>query len=202
MDSAEEVLTTFGGKVMPRKMFKPEALLQEDLVRALIARADALQVQIAAFKKAAFDDIDAYMELLAEKYGIKLGGRRGGITIESLDQTLRIQVSIADSITFGPELMVAKQMVDGCITRWSAGANENLRAVVDDAFSVGADNRVRADRILGLRRLNIADEDWLRAMGAIADAVRVEHSRTYIRLYRRPTHKDQFEQITLDLSRL
>ena len=37
---------------------------------------------------------------------------------------------------------------------------------------------------------------------AIGDAVRVTHSKRYVRFYRRPRHDVDWEQISLDLSRV
>lgn len=165
-------------------------------------RAEALQELIIAEKAAIMADVDAFRALISEKYGVRLGGRRDGPQLHSYDQTVRVQVSVADAMTFGPELEAAKLLIDECLTDWSEGANKNLKAIVMAAFEVGEGGRLRIDRILGLRRLNIADEKWGRAMQAINDALRVAYSRRYLRIYRKLKDDGQFEQVVLDASKL
>ena len=190
------------GRLYPLANVQARHVLEDQLVRGLVARAEALQEAMSAFKQACFDDISAFRELLAAQYRVTIGGRRDGISLRSYDDTLRVQISVADSLSFGPELEAAKALIDECITDWSEGANAHLRAVVMDAFEVGDGKAPRVDRILGLRRLNIDDDRWQRAMVAIADAVRKGRSKAYIRLHRRDTPDREFQQIVLDVARV
>lgn len=190
------------GRQYRRSMIKPELLLEHDTVVDLVQRAEELHATIKAFKLAAMGDIGAFTELVAERYGVRLGGRRGGLALHSFDQLTRVEVSVADSMTFGPELQAAKALIDECLDEWTTGGNANLRTVVMDAFDVGEGKKLQVDRVLGLRRLAIEDERWKRAMQAINDALRVAQSRQYIRVYRRPNADARFEQIVLDVSRV
>jgi len=199
---AEEMMISALGRPIPARMVREERRLEDQLVRDLAAKATALREAIVAFKAAAFEDIDAFVVLMAERYRVKLGGRRGGLRLDSFDLKFRLEVSVADMLTFGPELQAAKTLVDECLTEWSEGGDERIRVIVMDAFSVGEGGRLRVDRILALRQLNIEDEKWQRAMQAIGDALRVERSRQYLRLYYRPHCDAPFQQIVLDASRM
>lgn len=190
------------GRLYPRSVLKPERLLEHDTVLDLVLRAEELHDTIKRFKQAAVNDVAAFRELVAERYGVQLGGRRGGLALHSFDQLMRVEVSVADSMTFGPELQAAKALIDECLDEWTAGGNANLRTVVMDAFDVGEGKKLQVDRVLGLRRLAIEDERWQRAMQAISDALRVAQSRQYIRVYRRPNADARFEQVVLDVSRV
>jgi hypothetical protein len=86
------------------------------------------------------------------------------------------------------------------VTRWSEGANDNIRALIDHAFQVNKEGRIDTHRVLGLRRLDIEDADWKRAMDAISDAVRVSGSKTYVRFYQIDAETGQRAAITLDLA--
>ena len=176
--------------------------LEHQTVQSLMQRARMVRATLELFRAGAFSDIDNFIALLAESYGANRGGTRGGTTLESIDGMTRIEVSVADTLTFGPELQAARALIDQCIEKWSVGANANLKALVDDAFKVGAGGRVDTARVLGLRRLPIEDDDWTRAMTAIADAVRPSGSRQYLRFYQRTDVNAKWEQISLDLSRL
>ena len=44
--------------------------------------------------------------------------------------------------------------------------------------------KINTKRVLSLRRLDIKDERWLRAMDAIGDSIQVAGSKSYIRIYK------------------
>ena len=201
-DQDEPVLINVHGQAVKRRHVPERVQLEDQTVRDLIDRADAVREQIATFKARAMDDVAAFLQLLAERYNVKRGGRRDGVQLTSFDGLLRVEVSVADTLTLGAELSAAKDLIDQCITRWSNGANGNLTAIVNSAFAVGESGKLRVDRIVELRRLEIEDDTWREAMRAIGDALRVQQSRSYIRFYRRANMDARFEQITLDLSRV
>ena len=176
---------------------KPAHKLEDELVTSLSARAVELSELLAAFRADALSEIYAYRDLIAAEYGAKKSAG-GNMTLTAFDGSLQIQLAVAKSITFGPELQAAKALIDQCVTRWSEGANDNLRTLVFDAFQTDRQGKISTDKVLGLRRLAIEDEDWKKAMEAISDAVRVTGSKTYIRFYRR--NGEDLDPISLDLA--
>jgi len=97
------------------------------------------------------------------------------------------------------ELQAAKELIDDCVAEWSEGSNDNLKVLVNDAFDVKKEGSIDTGRVLALRRLDITDEKWVKAMNAISDAVRVTGSRTYIRFYE-TDQKGERSAISLDLA--
>lgn len=190
------------GHHVPVEKVRPEDKLEDDIVREMHWQALALQAEIRTFKAQAFDNVASFLSLLAEKYGTSRGGKKGNITLTSYDGMIRVQVSVQDYIQFGPQLQIAKQLVDECLHEWSDGANANLKAIVDQAFRVDKNNRLNTQAILGLRRLHISDEKWVKAMEAITDSIRVTSSKQYIRFYRRPSPEADFEAVNLDIAKL
>ncbi|MCQ8240537.1 DUF3164 family protein [Rhizosaccharibacter radicis] len=190
------------GRLVPLSMVKPEEQLEDALVRGLISEAVELRDIVGGFRAKAVGEIDALVAMLAEKYGAKLGGTKGNLTLSSYDGLLQVKIAIADALAFGPQLQAAKSLIDECLTDWTAGGNDNVRALINDAFDVGKEGKLRIDRILGLRRLNIDDERWLRAMAAIGDAVRVESSRSFVRFYQRESLDKPFVAVSLDIAKL
>jgi hypothetical protein len=137
---------------------------------------------------------------VAQTYGAKRGGAKGNVTLHSYDGNSKVTVAVGDTMTFGPELQAAKDLIDECLTEWVKGGNPNLRTLINDAFDVEKEGKLRTDRILGLRRLEIDDPRWKRAMDAIGDALRVQSSTRYLRFHRK--RGQEFEQVSLDVSRL
>lgn len=188
------------GRLVPAELVKPEHLLEDQTVRKIIAYAEELSAQIARFRGHTFDDIATTLDLMAEKYGTKRGGQKGNVTLTSYDGLLKVTVQVQEQLTFGPELQIAKGLVDDCIGRWSAGANDNIRALVEHAFQVDKEGRINRAALFQLRRLDIDDADWKAAMEALGDAIRVIGSKEYVRFYRRADTRARWEPITIDLA--
>ncbi|MBP1862165.1 DUF3164 family protein [Rhizobium herbae] len=181
---------------------KPEHIEEDELVRRLSAKAVEINERLAAFRTEVFDEVMAYRDLLAEKYGVKRRGSKGNITLSTVDTTLRLLIQVADTLTFGPELEVAKEIIDECIRRWSDGSSDNIRALVDQAFQVDKVGKINADRILALRRLKMTDEtgQWEKAMGIISDSVRTMTSKEHARFYSVDRDSGDQTRIALDLA--
>ncbi len=188
------------GAYVPLETIKLEHQEEDALVKEIVESARFLNKGLVRFKANALGDVQAFRDLIAEKYGAKRGGKKGNMTLLTYDGTLSVQVAISEHISFGPELEAAKSLIDQCISKWSEGANQNLRVLVDDAFQVDKEGKISTSRVLALRRSNIEDEDWQRAMEAISDAVRVTGSKTYLRIYERDPMTGLQTPISLDLA--
>lgn len=189
------------GRHVPLDLVKQTDQLEDQLVRSLMSYADSLSLQIGRFKGHCFDDIGAFLDLLADKYQVtSRGGQKGNMTFTSFDGTMKVQVAISDQYSFGPELQVAKQLIDECITEWASGSRSEIRALVDHAFEPSKEGKINREALFSLRRVEIGDARWKRAMQAINDAIRVMGSKTYIRFYKRRQPTDQWENVTIDLA--
>lgn len=188
------------GSLVPLELVKPQHRVQDEAVRRLFDQAHALAAQIAAFKASAFGDVDALLALLDERYGAKVGGAKGNVTLFSFDGLQRIQVQVADLVKFGPELQAARALIDECFAEWIEGARAELRAIVLDAFKPDKEGQLRAGALLGLRRYDIDDERWQRAMTAIADSTVVIGSKRYVRFSYRATPKAPWANVSLDIA--
>lgn len=190
------------GRLVPVANVKPEHLLEDEIVRDLDKLAQEESRRLADLKATAFERIGILQDLLAQKYGAKAGGSKGNLTLNSYDGSIRVQVAVGDYLTFGPELQAAKTLIDDCLDRWSQGANPHIRTIVHDAFDIGKEGKLRVDRILALRRLEINDDAWIGAMAAIGDAIRITASKAYVRFYRRTSHGTEYTQVPLDLAKV
>ncbi len=188
------------GNLIPDANVKDMHKLEDQMVRGLVAKAIILSKELATFKRMALDEAVVFRQLIAEKYGAKRGGKKGNMTLRSYDGQFEMQVAISETISFGPELQAAKDLVDACLERWSVGASDNLKTMVNSAFQVGKEGRIDTGRVLALRQYEITDREWQRAMDAIGDAVRVTGSKTYVRFYQTDTETGVRSAISLDLA--
>lgn len=176
--------------------------LIDEQVRKILGFHIAAHEQIARLKEHTFDDIAELEALLAEEYDAKLGGKKGNMTLTSFDGLFKVQVQIADRIAFGPELHIAKALIDECLTEWSENARPELQAVVTRAFNTDKEGQINRSELFMLLRLEIDDTRWKRAMQAIRDAMRVIGSKTYVRCYQRPSPEAPWQPVTTDLAKL
>ncbi len=196
----EKCYRNSSGLWVPEAQVKAQHLLEDQTVRKITAYADELSAQISRFRGHTFDDVATFVELLAEKYGQKRGGEKGNITLTTFDGLQKVVVAVQDQLSFGPELQIAKGLVDECIVAWAEGADSKIRALVEHAFQVDREGRINRAALFQLRRLEIDDERWRSAMTALGDAIRVIGSREYVRFYRRASLKGRWQAITIDLA--
>ncbi|MDX8354331.1 DUF3164 family protein [Cognatiyoonia sp. IB215182] len=189
------------GRLQPIATIKPQHLLQDDTVRKIIGYAVPLSDQVSRFKEHTFDDIGALEALLAQEYEARLGGKRGNMTLMTVDALFRVQVQVSDYVDFGPELQTAKSLLDECLNEWAAEAGPELRSIVTNAFNTDKEGKINRSEIFMLLRQNIDDPRWVRAMDAVRDAMRVVGSKTYVRCYRRDSHDAAWQAITIDLAK-
>ncbi|TDT88074.1 uncharacterized protein DUF3164 [Azorhizobium sp. AG788] len=188
------------GHLVPVDLVKPQDALEDQTVRKIIRYADDLSARIARFRGHTFDDVASFVSILAERYGATRGGAKGNTTLTSFDGCLKVVVQVQDVLTFGPELQVAKAIVDECVAAWSDGAPAEVRALVQHAFQTDREGRINRAALFSLRRLKIERAPWPRAMAALDDAIRVVGSREYVRFYRRANARAKWEPITIDLA--
>ena len=198
---ADEYLPDAKGKLVPVSMIKPQDLLEDETVRKIMGYAVALSEQVARFKAHTFEDLGDFEALLAQEYEATKGGAKGNKTFMSHDGLMKVTVQVADRIDFGPQLQIAKELVDECLNEWAADARDEIRAIVTRAFNTDKAGQINRAEIFMLLRLDIQDERWLSAMVAIRDAMRVVGSKTYVRCYRRETRDGEWQPVTIDLAK-
>jgi Protein of unknown function (DUF3164) len=189
------------GAFVPVSLIKPQHKLEDEVVRKIMGYFVALSEQVARFKEHTFDDLGGFEALLAQQYGATIGGKKGNKTLMSYDGLMKISVQVADNIVFGPELQIAKTLVDECLNEWATGSRDEIRTIVTRAFNTDKAGQINRAEIFMLLRLDIDDARWKRAMEAIRDAMRVEGSKTYVRAHIRTTPDAPWQAVTIDLAK-
>lgn len=113
---------------------------------------------------------------------------------------MKILVAIQENICFDERLQAAKALVDECVNEWVQGSRPEIVSLINGAFQVDKQGEINTGRILALRRLDINDERWQKAMQAIADSIQVIGSKTYVRFYKRVGDSDQYQPLSLDIA--
>lgn len=190
------------GALVPVETVKAADKLEDEAVRKIMAYARELSAQIGRFRGHTMTDLGELDAMLEQEYDARpRGGRKGNRTYQSFDGLLKVQVQVSDYVDFGPQLQVAKSLIDECLNEWSAESRPEIRAIITRAFNTDKEGQVNRSEIFMLLRLDIEDARWTEAMRAIREAMRVTGSKEYVRFYQRPTVTDRWEAVTIDLAR-
>jgi hypothetical protein len=188
------------GCLVPESMIKPIDRARDELVGELARQARIVSDGLREFKARVFADINAFVDLSGEQYGVKLGGKKGNLTLFSFDGAFKVQVAIAEHMVFDERLQAAKHLIDECIIAWSQGSRDEIKVLVQAAFQTDKEGKINTGRVLALRRLDIRDEKWQKAMQAIGESLQVVGSKEYVRFYERIGDTDQYQPISLDVA--
>lgn len=188
------------GALVPNELIKAQDTLEDETVRKVFGYAEELSAQIQRFKVHTFDDVDLLLAILAQDYKDKRGGQKGNVTLTSFDGLLKVQVAMADLISFGPQLQTAKSLVDQCLNEWAADSRPEIRGIIQRAFDIDKEGKVNRTELFSLLRFEIDDERWLSAMKAIRDSMRVIGTKRYVRFYRREKASDAWTAVSIDVA--
>lgn len=190
------------GALFPISTIKAIDKDRTKVVTDLCEEAKKLSSQILAFKLAARQQLDDFIERSATEYKVELRGAKGkgNVTLSTFSGNYKVVRQVADTIVFDERLQIAKQLIDNCILRWSKGSNAYIKALVNSAFQVDKAGKINTGRIFALLNVEIDDEEWACAMTAIRDSMRISSSKSYERYYERVDASGEYVAINLDVA--
>lgn len=189
------------GNLTPLELIKAQHILEDETVRKIFGFALALNTQVARFKEHTYEDLGAFDALLTQEYGLTKGGPKGNRTYQTYDGLMKVEVRVADLLDFGPELQVAKGLLDECLNEWSAESRPEVRALITKTFNTDKEGQVNRALLFTLLSLEVEDARWNRAMDAIRAAIRIVGSKTYYRIQMRETFDAPWTSVTIDLAK-
>lgn len=196
---AEKFMRDARGNLMAYGAVKPQRLLEDEMVRKVMFFARDLSDQVRRFKGHTFEDLAAFQSLLEQQYKVPPSTGKGNCSYTTFDDSMRVEVKIADQITFGPELQAAKKLVDECLREWGADSHEMIRSLVNRIFSVEKEGQINRGDLFTLLAIEHSDERWQRAMEAIRDSIRVIGTKAYLR-FRVRDDQGAWSTVTIDLA--
>jgi hypothetical protein len=166
----------------PISEIKPQDLLKHDLVTELTNQAKEQSKAHEDFKRKVFSEVNDLIALVADEYEVSIGGAKGNVSLTSFDQKKKIQVGIADQISFGTEIDIAKQLITEVIEDELADTSSFIAQLMRDAFESDKQGLYNKNRILALRKYRDANKSdkWSNAMKALDEAIICSSSKTYI----------------------
>ena len=202
LDGHQYMIDTKQARV-PVETIKPQDKLEDDTVRRIFGFVLAISRQIERFKMHTMADLDTLDALLEEKYSFVRRGNKGkgNRTYMSFDGLMKVEVRVADFIDFGPQLHIAKELIDECLNEWAADSRPEIRAIITRAFNTDKKGQVNRSEIFMLLRLDIEDPRWKQAMEAIRDAMRIVGSKSYLGFAMRETADGDWLTVSVNLAK-
>ncbi|MFW5499616.1 MULTISPECIES: DUF3164 family protein [unclassified Maridesulfovibrio] len=187
------------GHQVPLDQVKEIDKLRHETVMELVGQVHNERKVMSRLKGRMMGDIEAFVQTSLEEYGVKRGGKKGNVTLHSFDGKYKIERAMQEHMVFDERLEAAETLIGECLQEWSEGSPGELKAVINDAFKVDSEGRVKVGRILGLRRLKINDERWNEAIRAINDSLQIVGSKSYVRVYERQ-EDGSYEALSLNMA--
>mgnify|MGYP002622382348 CR=1 FL=1 len=200
--AGKEYMPDAKGNLVPVSAIKTQHLMEDEVVRKIIGFAIPLAAQVRRFREHSFADLAKFDRDLEEHYGLVKRGRKGkgNVTYMTVDGLMKVEVKTADDIVFGPELQVAKGLIDECLIEWSAESRPEIQTIIANAFDTEKEGKINRSAIYMLLRYDSDDPRWQRAMNAIRDSMKIVGRREYIRFGIRETPSDDFTSITINIA--
>ena len=173
----ERTLTDAQGREIPVKVLHTEILEKDAAVKKALDCALKLQERILTDKQKLICIVEKYLNDAARRNGLEW---KGNALLFTFDEKYKIEMRFREKIQFGIELQLAKQKIDECIKAWSVDSNDNLKAIINEAFQVDKRGQLARYRIFALRRYKIKDPTWKEAMELIDKAILVTSTKQYI----------------------
>ena len=189
------------GAFVPEQLVKPSTNLEDEVVRKIHRYAWSLSDQVARFLGHTFTDLGDFEALLQQEYGQTKGGPKGNRSFLSFDWLRKVQAQVSEFIEFGPELHIAKALIDECLNEWASDSRPEIRAEVMRAFNTDKQGQINRSELFMLARPDIDDERRRKVVRAIRDAMRVVGSKQYIRFYERASVTHGWTATTIDLAK-
>jgi hypothetical protein len=195
----EGMMENIHGAFVPLAKVEDIDIARNDMVNDVFTLAKKLHDDMVEAKQKIMGEITAFVELSLEMYDVKQGGKQGNMTLYAFNGHYKIQVAMQDNLAFDERLQAAKELIDECITDWTGDSNDNVKALINNAFQVDKEGNISTSRVLGLRRLKIKDEKWVKAMEAMSDSIQIVTTKQYVRIYER-NEQGKYDHLGLDFA--
>lgn len=170
------------GSLVPETMVKDEDKLKDNLVNDLAIKILGLRADMDTLKKSVMEDMDSFIRLMAENYGVDIETKCGSYNLTTYDGKYRLRIETNDYTRYNEKVYIAKELIDEYIDESTKDASDTVRTIVSTAFQLHQ-GHFDAKAISRLRQLAITDEKWKKAMDVLDDAREVVTTGRSLRLY-------------------
>ena len=168
------------GRPVPEEYIRPEDKRRDKLVESILKRVSKLSSKLESEKTEIVDAIEKYLKDLAKDNKVREGWK-GNILLYNFSQNLCIERRIDETVSFDERLQLVKTTIDKWISQKLKDTDPTLSKVIAQAFSVDKQGRINTAMLLKLKRIDIQDAEWKKAMQLLDDSIFVKSSKMALR---------------------
>ena len=174
------------GRPVPEEYIRPEDKRRDKLVEGILKRVSKLSAKLESEKTEIVDAIEKYLKELAKDNKVREGWK-GNILLYNFSQNLCIERRIDETVSFDERLQMVKTTIDKWINNKLKDTDPTLSKVIAQAFSVDKQGRINTAMLLKLKRIDIQDDEWKKAMQLLDDSIFVKSSKMALRFRSKDT---------------
>ena len=174
------------GRPVPEEYIRPEDKRRDKLVEGILKRVSKLSAKLESEKTEIVDAIEKYLKELAKDNKVRENWK-GNILLYNFSQNLCIERRIDETISFDERLQMVKTTIDKWINNKLKDTDPTLSKVIAQAFSVDKQGRINTAMLLKLKRIDIQDAEWKKAMQLLDDSIFVKSSKMALRFRSKDT---------------
>ncbi len=188
------------GQSVPVSYVKPYDRERDRVARRIGKRFQDANAYLARVKAATLADI-AGLQAFGIKDGAGLGGAKGNVQFTSFDAQIRVRLDARTMVEFDDRFRQAQELIFEYADELAGATGEqDIVTIIRAAFKPNAGGMLARSRVMGLFRLNIKAEKWLRAMDLLKECQFVKCGKTYLYVETRNTASGDYEMIPLDIA--
>lgn len=168
------------GRPIPEEYIQPQDKKRDRMVESIIKRVSKLSAKLASEKTEIVAAIEKYLKELAKDNKVRENWK-GNIIIYNFSQNLCIERRINETISFDERLQMVKTTIDKWLNDRLKNIDELIAKVISQAFSVDKQGRINTAMLLKLRKLDIQDHEWKKAMELLDESIFVKSSKMALR---------------------
>ena len=168
------------GRPIPEEYVKPIDKKRDKLVESIIKRVTKLSAKLADEKVEIVAAVEKYLKELAKDSKVREGWK-GNIILYNFSQNLCIERRINETISFDERLQMVKTTIDKWLNERLRNVDEVVAKLISQAFSVDKQGRINTTMLLKLKKLDIKDKEWVKAMEMLDESIFVKSSKMALR---------------------
>ncbi len=168
------------GRPIPEEYIQPQDKKRDRMVESIIKRVSKLSAKLVSEKTEIVAAIEKYLKKLAKDNKVRENWK-GNIIIYNFSQNLCIERRINETISFDERLQMVKTTIDKWLNDRLKNIDELIAKVISQAFSVDKQGRINTAMLLKLRKLDIQDHEWKKAMELLDESIFVKSSKMALR---------------------
>ncbi len=168
-------------------MLRPDIVEEDKIVQEVFDLLEAAQKEMIKARNVAVKKINEYLDAKASEYGAKW---KGSATLKSFDESRRIDRKVTQARTYGSDVVMARELIDQYIDEQKKKASktrseevkqsvEEMSALLREGIRLDESGNANAKRLEDLRKLNISDPKFKKAMEIVAGARKDGRKKTY-----------------------